>query len=59
MLTKQRMHRTRLAAAAAGGKGSAVPKDDSTPIGTSWVPEANPFQRQWHSTPLVASSADK
>ena len=28
-------------------------------VGVGWVPEANPFQRQWHATPLIQSPMDK
>ena len=28
-------------------------------VGVGWVPEANPFQRQWHATPLIQSPTDK
>jgi len=28
-------------------------------VGVGWVPQANPFQRQWHATPLIQSPTDK
>lgn len=54
ILTKQKNDHVQLAAAAAAA-GLELPP---SPVGLGWVPQANPFQNQWYTTPLV-SSADK